>query len=148
MKKIFASNWTADGEYTCRCPACRDTGYVRAFSPKAMRDAVDHVRGNRREEDIRLSYCDVPCSCDAGDEKANETLAILKKHYRRDDVSLPIRVDDERVVRADPLTRFVDLRATIIHWAKEYQSKLDARASEREAPYQAFNDFNNGIDFD
>lgn len=147
MKKVVANNWTAGGEYTCRCQACRDTGYVRCFSPKAMRDAVEHVRGNRRAEDVRISYCDIPCSCDAGDERAVETLALLKRHYRRNDVAMPIRVDDERAIRADPLTPFVMLRDIVIEWARTYQSKLDEKMAERDAPYKVFEDFNNGIDF-
>ena len=145
MKKLQARHWTADGEYAMRCVTCRDTGYVRSFSPKAMRDAVDHVRGKRSECDVRLSFCDVPCDCSEGDERAVETLRILKKIDASSTV--PIRVSDERVIKADPLLRVPEWLAILIEWAREYQSKLDGAAALREAPYAIFEQFNAGVDF-
>lgn len=144
MKKIQARHWTADGEYAMRCVTCRDTGYVRSFSPKAMRDAVDHVRGKRSECDVRLSFCDVPCVCEAGDERSVETLRILQKTDKSSTV--PIRVSDERVIKADPLLRVPELLVILIAWARDYQGRLDDRLATREAPFQIFKEFNEGVE--
>lgn len=144
MKKVYARHWTADGEYTMRCETCRDTGYVRAFSPKSMRDAVESVRGKRKPEDVRLAFCDVPCDCEEGDMRSAETLALMQRKDRN--ATAPIRISDERVTPADPMKRVDELREILMQWAREYQSKIDERVALREAPFKVFEDFNEGVE--
>lgn len=146
MKKIYSRNWSCDGVDSYRCVECKDTGRIRAFDPKAMRDAVEHVRGQRELSQVRIVVCDVPCMCEVGDVRALELHRILKKIHG-ESAKAPIRTDDERVIKCDPVWHVDYARSVLVDWAKDYQGRLDDRAAAREAPYAAFEAFNSGVDF-
>jgi hypothetical protein len=80
--------------------------------------------------------------CEAGDTRARQTHALLKRQYNDENVAQSIRADDERCIAVNNKHVAAEQRDVIIAWARTYQAKLDERNAAKQAPYQAFEHFN------
>lgn len=128
-----------------KCVKCADMGYIRCYSPESMRMAIEAVKGTRRS--VSVSFCDVPCACDEGDVKSFQTHQLLRKMYKNKDCKPPIRADDLRVIHV-PREAKVDHVAILMEWAREYVKAEDTARAKREAPFQIFEDFNQGAEYE
>lgn len=138
---------------TFKCHHCRDTGYVRAYHPTTMHEACEVIRGSRERSKVVLRYCDVPCFCEhehteswkcSGEVRAYQTHQMMKRKNKN--AAMPIRANDERVIRVDVLARTATQLETIIAWAREYVAQVDERRAAKEAQYAPFDAWNAGVE--
>jgi hypothetical protein len=71
----------------------------------------------------------------------------MKRMLKNKDCPPPIRADDLRAVHV-PNDDNVDHTAIMVEWAREYVKAEDTARAKREAPFQIFEDFNQGAEYE
>lgn len=130
-----------------RCWTCRDSGSVAIVSAKTLKQAVRFISGRCELSDIVLTTVICCCSCRAGDGAVEREIERVKRSKNPKDKRLPenyqpLRADDWRSVPVAISDH--DTIKLAIAWAQEYQKRRTVERDEKEAPYQAFAEWNEG----